>query len=555
MQNRVVAVVLAMVAIVPLVAAPLNASIIGSSAYAFQALGIALFAMALWKARFDWSAARAGSFLKTGANLPILAFAGVLAAGYLLSPSKEFSGQELLRVGAGIALYFAIAYNFRRSEHFSKLVDVILAVGIVASIAGFALFSSEDNSRATGLFGNAQTLSSVLMMLLPVAAVVAITEKGMNRQLAAQVATVMMAACLLLTQTRSSWLGAAVGFVVLGSLTLLAASRNRKPGFAAKKHEVVLPVMLLVAAIGFFVIAWPNTAAFFQRATTLANASSQKTFQMRQSEWNQSLSMFKSNPWTGVGPGMVAYYRGEGLQPGQIRSAIYAPSFGDMTHNFWLQTAAETGIPGVLFMGAIVIAFLAGGVRRVLNMDAGIRRSLLMASIAGITGFCVDSFSNPSWQLSQASMFLWLVLGMGVAAMRPQPKHREEVTLAPAMPAFLRPAVALASLGLVALLPTASLAGGDAYPKHIEIRPRESTIKRGGQQAYSVVLYLGNGEDRDVTLSQNTTYAENGKGKMVGPNKHIYQAEPTGQETVVVTATWAKDIYTLADSAVLNVVK
>lgn len=129
----------------------------------------------------------------------------------MLSPYKGYSIQETLKIGSGVLLYFVAAYQFKRSEHLSKLVDTLLFVAIAASLCGIVQFGMGEEQRATGLFGNAQLYSSFLVILLPLVATIALTEKSVNRQLAAQVATVMMVAGVLLSQTRGAWTAGAAG--------------------------------------------------------------------------------------------------------------------------------------------------------------------------------------------------------------------------------------------------------------------------------------------------------------------------------------------------------
>jgi hypothetical protein len=166
----------------------------------------------------------------------------------------------------------------------------------------------------------------------------------------------------------------------------------------------------------------------------------------------------------------------------------------------------------------------------------------------------VDAVGSPSWQLGQNAMFFWLVLGLGVSAMRPLPKANKEDVAAPAQPKrALRFAAAAASLGLAALLPTASLAGGDGYPDHITISPKAATIVGGQSQAYTVKLFYTDNSSVDVTTSPKTTYAENGLGAMAGTNKSVYQSRLRKAETVGVTASYADGSFSDTDDATLTV--
>lgn len=555
-QNRLIALVLAMIVIVPFVASPADRSVRGIAALTFQGFAILLLATLLWRVRWDLRREKIAAFLRTGPNLPILLLLGVAIVSCALSRSV-YSIQETLRLGAGILLYFVVVYQFRRSEHLSKLLDTLLFIGIAASLVGFAQFSMGGEERASGMFGNPQLLASFLMILLPVVAVTAITEKSTNRQLAAQVATVLMTGCLLLTQTRSAWLGAAASLAVLGILALSVALKNRSANISTRKHELVLPVMLLVVSVGAFVFMWPQASKFLERGQTLTHYANINTFQVRQKLWSGAWQMFKSHPLTGVGVGNYPVHQSEFARFGvSIAKSNLRPSLGENAHNLYLQTLAELGLPGFLLLVGTLVAFFVAGLRRVRSMESGIRRNLLMGSLASIVAFGIDALSSPSWQVGQAAIFFWLVLGLGVAALRPH-SRREEAVEAPRMaltPAFARVVAVAATLGLVALLPSASVSQVDGYPDHVEISPKESTIIAGGIQAYTLELVYTDSTRQDVTLSGFSTYSEDGLGAMTGANKSIYQSRARKSEDLVnVTGTYDDGSFSDSDSATLVV--
>src|SRR5207244_1829992 len=78
-----------------------------------------------------------------------------------------------------------------------------------------------------GPFGNAQLLAAVLVLLSPLAIVVAITARDRLRRTVSQVATVLALAALALAQTRSAWLGGLVAFVALAFLLSRLPRRRR----------------------------------------------------------------------------------------------------------------------------------------------------------------------------------------------------------------------------------------------------------------------------------------------------------------------------------------
>jgi putative inorganic carbon (HCO3(-)) transporter len=547
-QNRLIALVLAMMVVVPLVASALNSRVQGMSALAFQGLAIVLLATLLWNVRWDLRRERVSAFVRTGPNLPLMLLLGLAVLSCLLSPAKGYSIQETLRLGAGILLYFVVAYQFRRSEHLSKLVDVLLFVGIGAAVLGFAHYASSGaDYRVGGTFGDKQLLASFLMLLLPIVGVIALSEKAPGRQLVAQIGTVVMAAALLLTQTRSGWLGAAAGLATLGGLTFLSTRSSRGSSLSMRKHELVLPLMLMVVSLGLFVAFWPQQSMLLERAGSIRSLSASDSLAARQLSFDAALQMLRERPLTGFGVGMfpVLQHRYTGLGNSLAESGM-RPYLNEQAHSYWLQLAAELGIPGLLLMVSTLALFFVGGLRRLRGMDAGIRRTLLMGSLASMAGFAVDAIASPSWQYSQTSMFMWLVLGLGMGCLRSPARVREEAPAAVAVrPRLARPSAVLASLLLASLLPTVLFAQDGAYKVDlVDVSPNPAaTVVKGGiavRLTLQATFLLSDGSTvtEDVTLDPNTTYVlDSGLGYLTGPNSSVYQTRPRMPETAQITGT------------------
>ena len=553
-HNKLIALILAMVVLVPLVAAPAGNNMRGLAALTFESLGVALLATLLWRTDWNLNRAKIREFFTTGANLPILLFLGLAIVSCVLSPHKQYSEQELLRIGTGILLYFAVAYEFRRSEQLTRMVDALMVVTIGVSLLGFAQYASSHSFHDVSVFGDHQLLGSFLMILLPLVGIMAVSEKSPGRQLLAQVATVMAATCLLMAQARSAWIGTAAGLTLLGIIAMVLASRDKSS--QRNRHQVVMPILLLVIAVGFFLLIFPQTGVLLGRATTLQGANTVDTWKIRQGTWQGARQMIAARPLSGFGLGLYPYYQREytldGLPLAQMNGV---PSLGEQAHNTYLQTAAELGIPGLLLVAAIPIVFLIAGFRRVGQLEPGTRRSLLMGSMAGVVAFAVDAYASPSWQVGQISMFFWLTMGIGVASLRPQARPRKEMTAGvsiaalrtrtvetvresgpPAwLPRVARPVGALAALTLILLLPTFAFAVGDLYasPVTLKISPPNATIRGGGTQIYTVTIAYTDGQTRDVTLDNGTGPGTDsvvitetgGTGFMTGTNNHIYQSK------------------------------
>lgn len=437
LQNRLIALVLVMVVIVPLLATPADRAFTGIAALTFETGAIIMLALMLWRNRMDVRRESVVGFLKTGVNAPVLLLLSLATISCALSPHKLFSVQEWLKLSSGVVLYFVVAYQFRQSKHLSMLADVLVFLSLAISLASLAQYQFLSAERLTTLFGNAQPLASLVMLLLPIVAVLAFSDKNPKRQVIAQITAVLMIGCLFLTHGRSAWLGGAAGLFTLGVLALRLPSRREKPtlSLAARKHQVVLPLMLIAVSIGFFFVMNSQNQDMTHRASSLTHLTTDDSWQERvQNYWQGSVTMIKQRPLTGWGVGLYPLYQHDytarGADYTDSDSSIMGNqrlSLAEQAHNFYLQLAAELGLPGLLVMAAVLVGFLAAGMKRIDGMDQGIRHSLLVGSMAAIVAFMVDAVGSPSWQYGQVSMFLWLMLGIGSGCMRPRTKAEPQV--------------------------------------------------------------------------------------------------------------------------------
>ncbi len=463
-QNRIIALVLAMIVAVPLLAAPADRNLTGIAAISLESFALLLMTALLWRAKWDLRAESVQRFLKTGANLPILLLLGLMTLSCVFSPSKLFSIQELLRTGAGILLYFVVAYQFRQSKHLSLLVSVVLALSAIVSLGGMAQYQLFAQERANAVFGNPQPLASFVMLLLPLVAALAWTDKSPNRRIAAMIVSVLMLGCLMLTQGRSAWAGAAAGLLMLAYLAtrpIGVQPKTKQQPLRARKHQLVWPVVAALIAVGFLVITKSQNSSIDSRAVASTNLSADMSWQSRIQSWKGTVAMIEAKPFMGWGTGVYPIYQrqftGQGAVIATDGSGIRV-SLAEQAHNFYLQTAAELGLPGLLLTLAIFACFLSAGVRRFGQLEPGIRRTLLMGTMAATVAFLVDAAFSPSWQYGQTAMFLWLMMGVGTSCLRPRVKREESIQVHVTSRRFAlvsRPMAAGLFLLLTAMLPTA----------------------------------------------------------------------------------------------------
>jgi O-antigen ligase len=180
-----------------------------------------------------------------------------------------------------------------------------------------------------GMFENPNDLAlNLVTFLAPTLFIILFDRKPSRRLLASGLAVAMLAA-IVCTKSRSGFLG----LLAMGAVVMYYTARV-KP--AAVGAVVVAGLMALPAM----------PQSFWGRMDSIMNAEEDETgsraARLRLIE--QGVQVFIENPITGIGAGQFKNYNA----PGVVEK-------WRVTHNVWLQVAAELGIAGVLTFGFLVM--------------------------------------------------------------------------------------------------------------------------------------------------------------------------------------------------------
>jgi O-antigen ligase len=141
---------------------------------------------------------------------------------------------------------------------------------------------------------------------------------------------------LLLTFSRQSWVGAAVGLVALGA--------RRRPGWvlAAVFWAVLLAVLVPI----------PGGHESFGEYLLTASDTGTTSTATRIDLWRQAIDLIPGHALIGVGPGLF-----DTLSPSPSHPLYYA-------HNIFLDEAVEVGVGGALALAAMFLLALRGAWKR-----------------------------------------------------------------------------------------------------------------------------------------------------------------------------------------------
>ena len=151
------------------------------------------------------------------------------------------------------------------------------------------------------------------------------------------IAAVVVVGCLLLTKSRSAWVGTLVG---CGGLIATAAS-----------YRFLTWRRLLIGAAALAALVAATIAARGLDREVLTEAG--KSLGYRLQYWRSSWAMILDHPWVGCGAGNFQDYYTQYKLP-EASEEIRDP------HNFLLELAATSGIPAALAMLGVLALFVGG---------------------------------------------------------------------------------------------------------------------------------------------------------------------------------------------------
>ena len=342
--------------------------------------------------------------------------ATLLAAQDLVSGAAEWA--KWLQVLLVMAL---VAAEPRRSTPW-LLAALLLSGAIQAVIGGwqFALRGHGPESflvapglfRAYGGFEQPNPFGGYMGMVWPLAAALAAGlwrahQIDRHKLLSAACAFVALlsAGALLASYSRGAWLGAgaAAAILLLGALRPASA----RPTLLL----VLLAAALLVAGRGL----WPQWVVARVSSITqdisgadvrgVVPTTANFAVVERLAHWQAAAEMAAAHPWLGVGLGnyAAAYDR--------YRLARWPLALGH-AHNFYLNLAAETGLPGLLIFVALLLAAALQALR-VLRTAHGWQRALALGLLAAGAHLAIHNVVD---NLFVNNVHLYLASMLGILA-------------------------------------------------------------------------------------------------------------------------------------------
>jgi len=322
---------------------------------------------------------------------PLAAYAGItlVSAAFSIEPRVSFVDCKQLV----LFLIVPVVYRFISRERASTMVTVVLSFAAASAAYGiiqYALITLNPLSqRPHGTLGHYMTYSGLLMLVISVA--LARVLFGRSDRMWAAVVMPALAVAVIVTLSRSAWVGACAAAALLLAL----------------KDFRLLAVLPIVAAI-FIAAAPPAVMARFVSIFDVRDPTNRDRLAMlREGE-----HMIAAHPLVGVGPNMVQVLYADYRDPDAVEKV------NPHLHNVPVQIAAERGLPALAIWLWFIVTLTVTAAQR---FHAGGDRFLPAAALAAIIAMLTAGMFEYNFGDSEFLMMFLIIVTLPFAAHRTAP--------------------------------------------------------------------------------------------------------------------------------------
>lgn len=310
----------------------------------------------------------------------------LLAAGFSRDPVASVTDCKQL------SLFFLIpvVYDFARGARARTMLTVIITIGAISALVGIVQYGILNydvlRRRPQGTLSHWMTYSGTLMLVI-CATVARLLFDTRDRAWSAVVMPALVVS-LILTGTRSAWVGATAG---VGVLFLLRDFR--------------LIALIPIVTAGIIAVAPTQVADRIYSMFDLNDPTSRDRVAMLEA----GVAIVRDYPLTGVGPEMV----GRVYPDYRVASAVQENNMH--LHNVPMQIAAERGLP-TLAMWLWFVASAISGLKAL--VDRSRHRVLVAAAMAAMAAMLTAGLFEYNFGDSEFLMLFLILITLPFAADR-----------------------------------------------------------------------------------------------------------------------------------------
>jgi O-antigen ligase len=155
-----------------------------------------------------------------------------------------------------------------------------------------------------------------------------------------------------------------------------------------------------------------SSGNFVEHIQSMSNISTDASNMERINRWTAAFGMIQKKPVFGWGPGTYQFEYAP-FQQGYYRTII-STDFGDggNAHSEYIGPCAETGIPGMLTVFALVIVFLIYGIRTYIHSDDKTLRTISLSVTLALISYYSHGFMNNFLDTDKLSVLVWSAIAV-----------------------------------------------------------------------------------------------------------------------------------------------
>jgi O-antigen ligase/Flp pilus assembly protein TadD len=383
-----------------------------------KSLALLALVLAGWTATIFASApAGAVRLPRTALDAPLGLWVGwgVVAAAAAVNPALA---RETAWRTAAVAW---LAAQIRPAER-GPLVDALVLAGGIQALYGILQYAGIDvlpwasswGSRCFGTIGNPVFFAEFLAPLLVLAVGALVAEEDEERKDLFVLAAVAMFLALVFSQTRSAWVGSALGLAAAGAALARAPGGRerlaRHRGFLLALGGGGLAVVLFISSPA---ILGRHALPLRDRVADMVNVKGW-TVQHRLALWRAGGLMLRERPLLGRGPdhfgSAFPLVQASFRESFASRGIVFAPK-EQRAHNDYVQLAAETGVVGLGLWFWVLACLFRAGARAVRAAGGPADAATAAGAFGGCVALAADALFNFPFQILPAAVVFWLLAG------------------------------------------------------------------------------------------------------------------------------------------------
>ncbi len=368
-----------------------------------QTASMLAFAVIMWM----------GAVPRGAVSWSIIGMIGAIAVSSAISVRPESSVRELLLWLMYFSLFAVTVSTLSGPAAVRRFVDAAVAIGGWLCLIALFLFWGADNPtmRWYSTFYWPNPFAGFLLLLLPVAVVRFLHAREIRDRFAHGAISLLLTVSLVLSYSRGAWIS--LLWTIPVALAVL-----RPPAWGTCARRIVVLVVLVVAAVILLtrgtVLEGSARGAYGRGGSAVGLED--LSVRGRLGFWESGLRIFRDYPLLGAGAGTFG-----AVHPLYQRDARF---YSKDAHSYYLQTAAELGLLGVVALAAIVIS-VAMLWRRRLQLTRQTEEYPIVAGLGlGLLAFMLHSAVDMDWRFPANPAMAFALIGVLAASGKAEPQGR-----------------------------------------------------------------------------------------------------------------------------------